>query len=231
MRKIVLAITLVAALAHAGNRDDYKERSDSVHPLASNGRLVLKNEIGDIRIHVTDRSDVKITAVKRARNSSESEGPSRVKELEVHIEPSANELRITGSWPRHSFSRFIHGDGNLQLDFEVEAPRSARIEVQNNIGDVAIDGAAADVNVRQNIGEVNVDFSTGFHPRTVSLETNIGNVSTNLHGQERGWLGKKFTALQDGEHTLTVKLNIGDINVHTDGSKSDQKKTRKPVDI
>jgi hypothetical protein len=228
MRKIALSLMLLAALAHAGNRNDYAERTDYVHPLAANGRLVVKNEIGDIRIHATDRADVRITAIRRAHNTSEVNGPSRVKELEVRVEPSAGEVRVTGSRPRHSLSR-LFGDAGLQLDFEVELPRNARIEVENSIGDIRIEGASADVNVRENIGDVKVDFSSGFHPRMVSLETNIGDVSTNLQGQERGWLGKKFTALQDGEHSLTVKLNIGDINVHTDSVE--KKKSRKPVDM
>ena len=230
MRKTVLALTLLAALAHAGNRNDYVEKTDYVHPLAANGRLVLKNEIGDIRIHATDRSDVHITAIRRAHNTSEAEGPSRVRELEVRVERSAGEVRVTGSRPRHTLSGLFSAS-NLELDFEVELPRNARIEVENNIGDIRIDGTSADVNVRENIGDVNVDFSTGFHPRSVSLETNIGDVRTNLAGQERGFLGKKFTALQDGEHSLTVKLNIGDIRVHTDGVKEEKRKSRKPVEM
>ena len=232
MRKTVLALTLLATFAHAGDRNDYTEKTDSVVPLAANGRLVLKNEIGDIRIHATDRADVRITAIRRAHNSSESEGPSRVKELQVRVEPSVGEVRVTGSWANHSFSRLLRGEGSLELDFEVELPRNARIEVENNIGDIRIEGSSADVDVRENIGDVKVDFSTGFHPRRVSLETNIGEVNTNLQGQQRGWLGKKFTAIQDGEHSLTVKLNIGDINVHTDGVKQEEKKkSRKPVEM
>jgi hypothetical protein len=231
MRKTVLALTLLAALAHAGNRNDYVEKTDYVHPLAANGRLILRNEVGDIRIHASDRNDVRITAIRRAHNTSESEGPSRVKELEVQVEHSESEVRVTGSHPRGMFSGVFHSSGNLELDFDVELPRNARIEVVNNIGDIHIDGTSADVNVRENIGDVNVDFVTGFHPRMVTLDTNIGEVSTNLQGQERGFLGKKFTALQDGEHSLTVKLNIGDIHVHTDGVKDEKRKSRKPVDM
>jgi hypothetical protein len=229
MRNTVLALTVLTALAHAGSRD-YVEKTNYVRPLATNGRVVIRNEIGDIRIHATDRSDVLITAIRRAHNTTEAEGPWRVKELEVRVEPSAGEVRVTGSQPHHSLARLFSGS-NLELDFEVELPRNARIDVQNNIGDIRIDGTSADVDVRENIGDVNVDFSNGFHPRSVSLQTNIGEVNTNLSGQERGFLGKKFTALQDGEHSLTVKLNIGDIRVHTDGVKDEKRKSRKPVEM
>jgi hypothetical protein len=192
--------------------------------------LVIRNEIGDIRIQATDRKDVKITAIRRAHNSSESEGPSKVKELQVHVFSTSGEVRVTGTWPGRSVTRLFRGETALSLDFEVEVPRSARIEVQNNIGDIRVEGATSDVDVHENIGDVTVDFATGFHPHMVSLQTNIGDVKTNLSGSSHGWLGHKFTSILDGEHSLNIKLNIGDIHVHTDGSK-DGKKRRKAVDL
>jgi hypothetical protein len=47
----------------------------------------------------------------------------------------------------------------------------------------------------------------------VSLETKIGDVSTRLDGRLRGWLGKKFTSLLDGRHTLDVRVKIGEVRI------------------
>ncbi|GEM_PF-6239107 len=231
MRRALLSLSLLALTipAFAGNRDDYTERSSYVQPLSANGRLLVHNGIGDIKIHASDRNDVRITAIRRAHGMSDSEAASRIKDLDVRVDHSPNEVRVTGSREHRSYTFF--GVNGLSLDFEIEVPRTAHIDVTNNIGDIHIDGAAADVDVHENIGDVVVNYQSGARPRTARLEVNIGEVRTNLHGEERGFLGKKFTAMQEGEHSVNVKLNIGDISVHTDGSNDDKKKSRKPVDL
>src|SRR6266478_297552 len=113
MQKTVVALTVLlsATLAYAGH--DFTERTEKSFPLAANGRLVVRSEIGDIRIHASDRRDVKIVAVKRARDASDDEGARRVARMHLNFAASANEVRVTVEWPSRSISALLRNESNL----------------------------------------------------------------------------------------------------------------------
>jgi hypothetical protein len=214
MRPAFVVALLACGLAHAGTRHsdrDYTERSESTFPLTANARLVLRSEVGDIRIHATGRHNVRLVAIKRYRTSNDAEGAAKVKELRVNTSLAANELRITGEWPTRTVSSLFRGESNLQMDFEIEVPRDTRLLIHLNIGSVQIDGAESDVEVNENIGDVTIEGD--LHPRVVRLETDIGDVATNLKGTTSGMIGKKFTSILDGDRSLNVKVHIGAITV------------------
>lgn len=221
----VLALFALPVSAH-----DYTVRQEFTYPLAENGRIFLKSEVGEVRVHASDRRDVRIVAVKRARNSDEHNGPGRVAELRVEVHATPAEVSVRGIWPDWSLTRMLRGKSKLQIDFEIEAPRTARLEVQNGIGEVRIEGAANDIMVRENIGGVQIGLADSFQPRRVYLHVNIGDVDTGFPGRTQGWLGKKFTAILDGERALDVRVNIGDIRV-TGGKIAGQKKAKKVTEL
>ena len=194
---------------------DFTERQEFTYPLAENGRVFLKNEVGEVRLRASDRKDVHIVALKRARDSDQRDGPQRVAELRVQVSAASGEVRILGRWPERDLTRMLRGKSKLQIDFEIEAPRTARLELENDVGEVRVEGAAHDVIVRESVGEVSIALADSFLPRRVYLRTRIGDVDTNLDGRGRmqGWLGKKFTAILDGNRTLDVRVGIGDIRV------------------
>jgi len=210
MRSVFVLALLIGTLAYASDHD-YTERSESTFPLTANARIVLRSEVGDIRIHASDRHDVRLVTIKRYRTSDDSEGRARVKELHVNTSLSGGELRITGEWPARSVSSMFRGESNLQMDFELEVPRSARLQVHLNIGSIQIDGVESDLEVDENIGDVTIEGN--LHPRVVHLESDIGDVSTNLKGTLSGMVGKKFTSILDGDRSLSVKVHIGAITV------------------
>src|ERR1022692_2522404 len=199
MRRAFVLALLACALAHASDRD-YTERSESTFPVTANTRVVVRSEVGDIRIRATGRRDVRLVAIKRYRTSNDAEGAAKVKELHVNTTLSAGELRVTGEWPPRTVTGMFRGESNLQMDFEIEVPRDARLLVHLNIGSVHIEGAESDVEVNENIGDVTVEGN--LHPRVVRLETDIGDVSTNLKGTTSGMIGKKFTSILDGDRSL-----------------------------
>ena len=224
------AFCLLTLPAWADSNRDYTERQEFTCPLAENGRVSLKSEVGEVRVHASDRRDVHIVAVKRAKNSDEHNGPGRVSELRVEVHPTPGQVSVRGIWPDRSFTWMLRGKTRLQIDFDIEVPRTARLEVQNDIGEVRIEGAANDVMVRENIGEVRIELADSFLPRRVYLHVNIGDVDTGFPGRTQGWLGKKFTAILDGERALDVRVNIGDIRV-SGGKIAGPKKAKKVTEL
>lgn len=214
MRRL-LAVAALLFLALPVLARDYTERKEFIHPLAENGRFYLKNEIGEVILRASDRKDVRIVAILKAKDSDESSGPRRVHELRVEVKATPDQVRVRGRWPDRSFFGLFGGKSRLQIDFEIELPRSARLHVENGIGEVRVEGAANDVIVREGIGEVRIDLARSFQPRRVYLRTRIGDVDTHFarRGHMRGWLGKKFTGILDGDRTLDVRVGIGEIRI------------------
>ena len=210
--RVLLPLCLLA-LAVPAVAGDYTQTQEFTHLLSAGGRVYLKNEVGEVHVKATDRKDVHIVVVKRARDSDQHSGPSRVAELRVEVSHSADEVRIRGTWPDRDMTHWMRGKSRLQIDYEVEIPRDARLQVDNEIGEVHITGAGNDVVVRNKIGEAYVDLAQSFQPRRVYLHTRIGEVQTGFPGRTTGLLGKKFTTILDGSHTLDVRVNIGEIRI------------------
>ena len=209
--------------------EDYTERKVYTHPLAADGRVYLKNDVGEIHITVSDRKDVRIVATKKARDSDQHSGPSRVAELHVDVRNSPDEIRIRGDWPHRDATRLLRGKSKLQIDYEVEVPRGVRLQVENDIGEVHISGADNDVIVRNGIGEAYVGLADSFQPRRVYLQTKIGEVQSAFPGRTSGWLGRKFTKILDGNRTLDVRVGIGEIRIS--GGSAKMRQSRKITEL
>src|SRR5579862_8561096 len=79
---IFLALILNVALAHAFDEDDNaaaREEFHQTYPLTANGRIELENINGAVHISVWDQNQVKVDAVKRARDEQ------RLKDEEIRI--------------------------------------------------------------------------------------------------------------------------------------------------
>lgn len=210
LNRVAALCLLAPALLLAG---DYTERQVFTHRLAADGKVYLKNDIGEIHITFSDRKDVRIVAIKKARDSDSHSGPSRLAELRVDVRHSPDEIRIRGYWPHRDATRLLRGKSRLQIDYEVEVPRGVRLQVENDIGEVHISGADNDVIVRNGIGEAYVGLADSFQPRRVYLHTKIGEVQSSFPGRTSGWLGQKFTRILDGRSTLDVRVSIGEIHI------------------
>src|SRR5437667_10380490 len=110
MRRVIV-ITLLLGLAvctasASGSRDgrDYIERQEFSYPLAESGRVFLKNNVGEVRVHASNQNTVRIVAIKRAKDCDNATGAARVAELQVKIDAFPNEVRVRGEWPDHTIT-------------------------------------------------------------------------------------------------------------------------------
>jgi hypothetical protein len=121
-------------------REDYKEEMHQTYPLAEDGRLSLGNVNGSVRLSVWDRPEVKLDAVKSARNKKDLE------KLEIEVESKADRLAVR---TRHRQSRSWWGwgrGGSGSVQYTLTVPRSARLEDISNVnGSIEIEGARGHV--------------------------------------------------------------------------------------
>ena len=131
------------------------------HTIGAQGSLVLHEVSGSVRLRGTDGDEARVVA----QPSSGDRMPQlvvRKSEGALHIEPEQRVLNLPGA----SFSR------KAAIDFEVELPRAARLEVNTVSADVDAAGLVGDQRYRTVSGDVELERSGG----RISLTTVSGDV-------------------------------------------------------
>jgi hypothetical protein len=143
----VLGAVMLAGVLGAGcwvgaafGREDYKEELHQTYPLAADGRLSLGNVNGNVRLNVWDRPEVKLDAVKSARNEKDLE------KVKIKVESQAGRLTVR---TKYAASRSWWGwrsSGSGSVSYTLTVPRSARLEDISNVnGSIEIEGVRGHV--------------------------------------------------------------------------------------
>jgi hypothetical protein len=121
-------------------REDYKEEMHQTYPLARDGRLSLGNVNGSVRLSVWDRPEVKLDAVKSARNKKDLE------KVNIEVESKADRLAVrTRHWESTSWWGWRRSSSG-SVDYTLTVPRSVRLEDISNVnGLIEIEGARGHV--------------------------------------------------------------------------------------
>jgi|SRR5579864_70251 len=120
---IALVVMLNVALAHAWDEDSegVREEFHQTYPLAANGRIELENINGSVHISVWDQNQVKLDAVKHARDEK------RLKNIEIQVNARPESLSISTQY-RESDDDW-HGENNPgSVEYTLTVPRNARLD-------------------------------------------------------------------------------------------------------
>ena len=133
--------------------EDVREEFHQTYPLSANGRVLLENLNGNVKIAVWDRNEVQVDAVKRAFNRERLADAN----IEVNASPDAVRIRTRYRQGTHNFNdddeqgRY-HNPASV--DYTLTVPRQARLEsielVNGSIDITGVEGAvkASSVNGR-----------------------------------------------------------------------------------
>ncbi len=123
-----------------------EEREDfsQTYPFSANGRIVLENLNGGVKINVWDRGEVQVTAVKRAYNRE------RLSQAQIDIVATTDALRIKTRYPDSNQSFYNDEKGRYNnpaiVDYTLTVPRQARLESVDLInGPLDVAGVEGDV--------------------------------------------------------------------------------------
>ncbi len=147
----------------------FQEATSHVYSLSAHGRVSLENINGDVHIHVWDRREVRVEAVKTAS----SKGLLSDATVVVDSSPEAIQIR----------ARYADGTSANpgSVEFTVTVPRSARLdEIKLINGAVDIEGVTGEVNASSVNGTVRARGITGdAHLSTVNgtLEASFAHLS------------------------------------------------------
>ncbi len=177
--------------------------------------IVVKTFDGRISVHRWDTPEVKLTAVKSARDDYEMRG------INLKTDVSKGEILIAADFDK-AFSREINYNGQKVLsnsaaaEFEVYVPRNANLHASSGDGDIRIDGVTGDLDLTTKDGAVEVSNAQG----RLRLETDDGQIdvknfngeATVISGDGQINLDGRFTQLsartKDGAISLALSSGV-----------------------
>lgn len=145
-RSLVLSAAVAALLstvqAYAGNHaGELTAEFHQTYPLAADGRVSLSNINGAAHILGWDRNEVKVDAVKYARNQE------RLDEAQIIVDASSNRVSIRTKYPEHDNNwNWSRDDNPASVEYTITVPRGARLDKIELInGGLDIKGVSGEV--------------------------------------------------------------------------------------
>lgn len=117
-----LALLLNSALARSWDNDaGVTEEFHHTYPLAANGRIDLENINGAVHISGWDQNQVKLDAVKRARDEE------RLKDIEIRVDARNEAISIETHYRDHDEDWHVHNNPG-SVEYTLTVPRDARLD-------------------------------------------------------------------------------------------------------
>jgi hypothetical protein len=172
--------------------EETTEQTQAIDPV---GTLSIRNSLGSVRIHGSEGSEMKLSAVKRAWSANQLKG------IALTVSGQSNALSIETTFPPRKSQAFSSHTGSV--DLAITLPRTAkiaRLEIGN--GDVLIEDMRGDFRAnlvngalaaRNCFGNAQISVAQGgldlfyekWQPQRFSVEATIisGNARAFLPGQ------------------------------------------------
>lgn len=166
------------------------DQTEIRHDIGATGTLVLRTVSGSVRLIGVDGNDVVVTA----RSGEDAEL------LKLNVERGANRLVVE---PRMGFAVLRRGD--VSIDFNVELPHSARLELTAVNADVNVRGLEGEQTYRTVSGDLRLDAVGG----RVTIQTISGDIRV-----ERG-KRLEFNGMTTSGDVVVMAETLADLRART----------------
>lgn len=150
-------------------------RTQSIeHPIGSDGRVVLKVTAADVRVRGTDDDSAIMRATFEISASSEAEADAIFERSRMRVAAGSGALAIeesNGSSLGGMIGRILTGRGSVDIDVELEVPRSARLVIETISGEITAEGLRGEQRCTTTSGDLYLDDAGG----TMRIETVSGD--------------------------------------------------------
>jgi len=179
-----------------GNKFDY-DLDVAPKTVPADARITIRNAHGDISVHASDDSQIRVSGKKFAHSWSEKDAEHLAGPVNYEIVQNGDGYEIHPSGANSSDSR-------ISFDLDVSVPKKALLTIRNERGGVTVADIAkpvtinttnGDVEVRDIAGDVNIDTRKG----DVKVSDTKGNVKLSGHGGEVNVSGVSGGLTLDGE--------------------------------
>ncbi len=184
------------------------------------GTIRLTNSIGTLTVEAWERPDVEITTIKSTQDeydtSQRDKAAHQLDKVSISVERKGEELVITTAFPRYRVfpvSYPLAGYANVNVEYRIKAPSTARLIVQHDVGDVNVDGLTGDMQLHLLQGQIMLHLpEEGRYD--IHAKSDSGNVNSDFPGQKKRtwWLSQRAASEEvAGTPKLNLKVVFGDI--------------------
>jgi hypothetical protein len=182
--------------------------------------LRLNNSIGHLTIEAWDEPGVEVTTIKSSKVDLDAKDRERALQelgrVKITGARHGDEFVIQSDYPKYrKIARPFTGITNFDLEYVVKAPRSTRLLVDHDIGQVFIDGMTGDIHATNHMGDVELHLSDDAQ-YDFDARVKFGAVNSDFpgHEQRHHWLGHEFVhSGSTSPRKLYLRVGVGDIVV------------------
>ena len=150
---LILGLMLMSSLVAAAG-DRFEQKLERVENLTSDGKVMINNISGDIKIFVWKEGKVKIEAVKRAEAKDEAQAKKAMEAVEIQIKAEPGLLVVKTQYPENK--GFFGKDSSVSVDYTLWIPDRASVEAKSISGDILIREAGGQVIANTVSGDVEI---------------------------------------------------------------------------
>jgi DUF4097 and DUF4098 domain-containing protein YvlB len=141
---VVLAVGCTNEVRSMSNQIEVKAVEMWTLPREGASELHVRTPDGAIQVVATDRDDIQVDAIKKARAESDGDARALLEEMQVTRRRDGDRWIVEASWPnrprlqREGASSFTNY--GREVAFEIRVPRGMRLEARSSDGAVEVTG-------------------------------------------------------------------------------------------
>ena len=211
---LLMAVSCVALLAPNLRADEFRQKDHYNRRLFTAGTFSMNVRTGDIYITGWDDPHVDIEAVKVVHAKSKKGAERRYKRIRILLDGQDEVVRLRTLYPPRRPWRPFHGESSLTVNFHIHMPYDCNLDLKVVDGDVKVQGVVGKEKIMVNYGQVEVDVPSLSRLRSVRAKTWIGNVQSDLHGENDAGFDKKVLFWNPyGTQDIRLKVHMGGIYI------------------
>ncbi|HZT71537.1 MAG TPA: hypothetical protein VFC10_17550 [Terriglobia bacterium] len=213
----VLLFACLAGVSFLGpplRADEFSQTSHYSVRLFSFGTFTMDVRTGDIYITGWDDPHVEIEAEKIVRAGSKKAAQYLYERVRVQLEGQDKLVRLRTIYPPRRPWRPFRGESRLSVNFHIHMPYDSNLVLKCVDGDVRVQGVVGHEHILVNYGDVEVDVPSLYRLRSVRAKTWLGNVQSDLHGEDAAGFNKGVLFWNpNGSQDILLKVHMGGIYI------------------
>lgn len=170
--------------------------------VSKHSTLEINVPVGQLELSTYDGTSIEIEVEVEEKNDGWF-SDADLDNVELEVDESSTTISLE-----------INEDETIQ-HWVVKVPVSMNLDLDMGVGEVEVEGATKDLNIDVGVGEVDVRLESNDY-RRIDLDSGVGGA--DLRGfkgvdSTRAVVSEKVRWHGDGEHTLSVDVGVGDIDI------------------
>lgn len=213
-RLVFLCIALALPMLAGDSTPTATESRTQRVEFPAGGSVRLIDSFGELSIEGWDRSTVEITTTKSAYTGQGRE-KALLDAVEVAGSTEGKTIVITTVRPHRGIFHPRRGVNDIDIEYSIKVPRTARLEIDHDHGEVNISGVTGDIRATSRFGPILLRLpAEGRY--SIDAHCRIGSVYSDFSGgQQRHHLfGESFASSESAApQKLDLKVGMGDIMI------------------